>query len=198
MKNIITFMVIGICCISLGIFSYSVGFFDAFENSMTLVDDVSSFFATPLNGVFKILGISKSNDSQFATSFYIRSTLDNQLIPKDNPYYDELYYAVVFEKENFLTRAFNDRFTTLPPEHHIPLVLFFSTDGRFLFGMLKNSYFSPFIDQKYSFSITEWHNMFLGTYMDIEKEICYVNAPGLRFDTEFKFHNSGFHIGIWQ
>lgn len=197
MKTISYFMIILVACIILGFVSYTASYSYAFETSMNMVEDVSSFFAKPFKAVLQILGISKSTSSQFNAYFAIRSTLDNKVIPKSNPYYDSLQFAVEFQKENFICSKFNREILKDPHDYTVGIVLYFGTDGSFLFGQCSDGRLSPFVSGS-SMTVSDWQSMFKGSYFDVKKDTVYIEAPGLDFDNQFKFEADGFQIGIWK
>lgn len=198
MKTITSFMFILIFCIILGFVSYTASYSTAFEKSMNMVDDVSSFFARPFRSILNILGISHPVESEFTAYFRIRSTLDNQIIPKSNPYYDDLYIAVQFPAINFLARHFNNKVLNVKHTHHVDIILFFATDGTFLFGQCIDGRCFPFSTNDHPMTVDEWQLMFNGSYFDVKNHIAYIKAPGLDLDTKFQFKADGFALGIWQ
>lgn len=200
MKTTAIFMFILIGCMILGFVSSTSTYFNAFEDSMSLIDNVSSHVAGPLKSVLNILGISKPNGNHaFSAYFYMRSTLDNERIPKSNPFYDDLQFAVFLPKSNFISLQFNKKFFKTPDKYTPGIVLFFGTDGEFLFGWCNDGRMNPFSDDS-SYSFEDWQKLFKGTYLDVSKDVLYVKGGGLGFpkDITYKFESDGYYIGIWS
>lgn len=197
MKQIVLFMSILLCLMTVGIVSYTASYSNAFGRALTVVDRVTSAFATPFRSVLNILGISRPAEHQFSAYFSMRSTLDNDVIPKNNEFYDELQYSVRFPAENFICSKFNRDHFKNKEDYVSDLVLYFGSDGAFLFGQAFDGRFSPFVDHP-DMTVADWQAMFKGSYFDFLKNTAFINAPGLDFDYEFKFEADGYEIGIWS
>lgn len=196
MKYVCIFMSLLLCLISLGILSNSASFTYCFSEVLSITDGIATTFSEPLDRLLSWFGIYQG-DNQFSAYFYFRSVLDNSVIPKDFVYYDELQYAVRFPAENFICSAFNRYYVKKRADYVSYIILYFGTDGTFLFGNDDKGIYSPLNDNSVM-SIDDWQTMFKGSYFDIEKNTVFIQARGLTLKYEYKFEADGYIRGIWK
>ena len=198
MKYLITSAFLIICCVSIGIMSNMSSFINSVELIAKYTDGAREFLDDKLTTILSLFGISNSVPAVYDSAFYVRSIADNEVVPKDSPYYHTLYYAVKFDDECFLTIMFNSHnFGKTKDKYVTGLTLYFDTQGDFLFGHDFEGKYNP-LNKESEITLTEWEALFAGSYIDIEELTLYLKTT-MNSDITYRFASGGdYTVGIWR